>query len=226
MYFLLGVLILIFFFMSVYIYFSYKFKEVFGSNLWYIIKEARLQDEIRPKSLSSMDSIYLKQLMEDFPEINIDEFKSDSEKYILDYLFAVENKDSSKLNGKIKSVADSKINDLDNKEIKFENVKFHNRVLDKYNKANGFAIITIGCSFEYIKKENGKDKRIQDRARLQYIYVTQYDKVDYTKKSFSINCPNCGSPYVDYKNKRCSYCGSLVQPLVKNVWVLNDIKFY
>lgn len=226
MFFLIGVLILIGFLVFVYLYFNNKIKNLFGDNLFNIIKKARLENEVRPKSLSSMDSVYLKKLIEDFPEVNINQFKSDSEKYIIDYFSSIEKKDSSRLKGKLKSLVDSKINDLGTKSINFNNLYFHNRVLDKYSKENGLAIITIGCSFEYIKITDNKEIKVQDRARLQYIYVTHYDKVDNTKKGFSINCPNCGSPYVNYKSKKCNYCGTLVNPLVKNVWVLNDIKFY
>lgn len=226
MFFLIGVLILIAFVLYCYIYISVKIKKTLGSDLFTLIKQARLEDEELPKSLSSMDSIYMENLRRDFPEVNINEFKRNSEKYILDYFDAVEKKDTSNLKGKLKSIACSSIEDLGDKEIKYDDIKFHNRVLDRYRKEHGLAIITIGCSFEYIKKYNGKDKKVQDRARVEYIFVTEYDKVDYSKKEFSINCPNCGSPYINQVNKECSYCGTLVYPLVKNSWVLNDVTFY
>lgn len=226
MYFLIGVLLLIFFSTTSYLYIRRRIKKIFGDDLGNIIRSARLENEERPKSLSSMDSVYLTKLLEDFPEINIDEFKSNSEKYILDYLHAIERKEVGGLKGKLRSLALSKIDDYKDKNIRYDNIKFHNRVLERYRKENGLAIITIGCSYEYTKIIDGSSKKIQERARLDYIYVTEYDKVDSTKKSFSINCPNCGSPYVNYKNKECSYCGTLVHPLVKNLWVLNDIKLY
>lgn len=226
MYFLIGVLIFIVFSITSYIFVKEKLRKMFGDDLSNIIKTARIENENRPKSLSSMDSVYLTKLLEDFPEIKIDEFKSNSEKYILDYLYAIERKEIGNLKGKLRSLALSKIDDYRNVDVKFDNVNFHNRVLEKYRKEKGLAIITIGCSFEYDKIVNGNSKKIQNRAKLDYIYITEYDKVDYTKKSFSINCPNCGSPYVNYKSKECNYCGTLVHPLVKNLWILNDIHFY
>ena len=128
MFFLIGVLILIGFLVFVYLYFNNKIKNLFGDNLFNIIKKARLENEVRPKSLSSMDSVYLNKLMEDFPEVNINQFKSDSEKYIIDYFSSIEKKDSSRLKGKLKSLVDSKISDLGTKSIKFNNLYFHNRV--------------------------------------------------------------------------------------------------
>lgn len=226
MYFLIGVLIFIVFSITSYIFVKEKLRKMFGDDLSNIIKTARIENENRPKSLSSMDSVYLTKLLEDFPEIKIDEFKSNSEKYILDYLYAIERKEIGNLKGKLRSLSLSKIDDYRNVDVKFDNVNFHNRVLEKYRKEKGLAIITIGCSFEYDKIVNGNSKKIQNRAKLDYIYITEYDKVDYTKKSFSINCPNCGSPYVNYKSKECNYCGTLVHPLVKNLWILNDIHFY
>lgn len=226
MFFLIGVIILIVFIVSTYIYFTGRVRQVFGSDLLTLIKQARLEDEVLPKSLSSMDSIYLENIRRDYPDVNIPEFKRKSEKYILDYLHAVEKKNTSDLKGKLKSLAEAAIEDLNGKEVKFDDIKFHNRVLDRYRKESGLAIITIGCSFEYIKKYDGKEKKIQDRARVEYIFVSEYEKVDNTKKQFAINCPNCGSPYINQANKECSYCGTLVYPIIKNSWVLNDVTFY
>ena len=49
-----------------------------GMNLGDIIKEAKLEDQEVPKSLSSMDSIYLSNIREDFPDLNINPSVSDN----------------------------------------------------------------------------------------------------------------------------------------------------
>ena len=41
-----------------------------------VIERAEIEDQELPKSLSSMDSIYLDQINRDFPGININELKS------------------------------------------------------------------------------------------------------------------------------------------------------
>ena len=161
MYFLIGVVLFIFFSTTSYLYIRRRIRNIMGDDLSNIIKNAREENEERPKSLSSMDSIYLTKLLEDFPEVKIDEFKSNSEKYILDYLHAVEKKDAGSLKGKLKSLTISKIDDYKDKSVKFDNIKFQNIVLERYRKENGLAIITIGCSYEYIKVIDGKSKKTQ-----------------------------------------------------------------
>ena len=58
---------------SVFIYFKVKLRRLLddagfeGQKIGDIIREARIQDEVEPKSLASMDRIYLSQIKEDFP---------------------------------------------------------------------------------------------------------------------------------------------------------------
>ena len=53
---------------SVFLYFKIKLRRILddagyeGQNIGDIIREARLQDEVEPKSLASMDRIYLSQI--------------------------------------------------------------------------------------------------------------------------------------------------------------------
>ena len=63
--FLIGVIILILFFLIAFLYFHFRIRSILnrlgfgGMNLKEVIEEARLQDQEEPKSLSSMDRIYL-----------------------------------------------------------------------------------------------------------------------------------------------------------------------
>ena len=226
MWFFIGVLILIFFIIFCYLYIKRKLENYFGSSLKDIIDKAKLEDEELPKSLSSMDSIYLEQVKKDFPDININELKRLGETEILNIFKAIENKDNSFVKGKMRSIVDSKIEDSKEKDISYNNIKFHNTVLSKYENSNGIATITIGSSFEYILKTNEKTKKVQDRAKVEFIYIIDTNKVDANKKVLGINCPNCGAPVTDLGNKTCKYCGTSVVDIVKKVWTINDVKFY
>ena len=93
MWFLIGVLILIFFIIFCFQYIKIKFKQYFKMDLSTMLKNAEMEDETLPKSLSSMDSIYLEQIKRDFPEINIKELKRSCEKEILNLLYSIEQKD-------------------------------------------------------------------------------------------------------------------------------------
>ncbi len=231
MYFLIGVIILIIFAIFVYFFIKHKIKGVLrnvgldGMNIKDIVEEARLQDEDNVKSLSNMDSVYLDQIKKDYKDININELKREAEKNILDLFNAVENNDTSNLNGKVKSIADKMISDYGG-SVKFNNFKFHNTVISNYKKEKGIATIYFGSSFEYYLVADGVDKKIQDRAKTEFIYVYDISKVDKNVNNIGIRCPNCGSPLVNLSDKKCSYCGGTVLEIICRIFTCNDIVRY
>ena len=191
-----------------------------------MLKNAEMEDETLPKSLSSMDSIYLEQIKRDFPEINIKELKRSCEKEILNLLYSIEQKDVSNLKGKIKSLAESLIEDNKKNKVEYNDIKIHNTVVSKYECKKGIATITFGCSFEYKKVINETTKKIQDRAKVEYIYIIDENQVSSNEKVLGINCPNCGAPLKSLGDKKCRYCTSPIAEIVKRVWNCNDITFY
>ena len=226
MWFLIGVLILIFFIIFCFQYIKIKFKQYFKMDLSTMLKNAEMEDETLPKSLSSMDSIYLEQIKRDFPEINIKELKRSCEKEILNLLYSIEQKDVSNLKGKIKSLAESLIEDNKKNKVEYNDIKIHNTVVSKYECKKGIATITFGCSFEYKKVINETTKKIQDRAKVEYIYIIDENQVSSNEKVLGINCPNCGAPLKSLGDKKCRYCTSPIAEIVKRVWNCNDITFY
>lgn len=230
--FFIAIIFLILFILGLIFYFKRKANKLLnesgfaGVNLGDVIKEARIEDEELPKSLSSMDSIYLTNIMKDFPDLNINELKSKAEKIILDSYNSVEAKDSNGLKGKIKSFTDDMINDYKNSKVSFDKFKFHNTVVSKYSNNNGIATISLGSSFEYYLVVDGKSKKVQDRIRTEFIYVYDIDKVPNDLKVFGIHCPNCGSPIKSLGDKSCSYCGSVVKEVFGRVFTCDNIVKY
>ena len=226
MLFLIGVIIFILFIIFCYFYIKRKIVNYFGSNIKDIINNAKIEDEELPKSLSSMDSIYMEQIKKDFPNLNINELKRLCEKEILNIFNAIENQDDNLVKGKMKSLVNSKINDNKNSSVSYDDIKFHKTVVSKYENKSGVATITFGSSFQYIQRDNGNIKKVQDRARIEYIYVIDANKVESSKKALGLNCPNCGAPITSLGEKSCRYCSSSVVDLVKRVWTINDVSFY
>ena len=230
--FLIGVIILIVFVVFVYLFIKFKIRNILdsagfrGMNLKEVIDEARLQDQENPKSLSSMDSIYLEQIKKDFKDININELKRNAEKAILDLFNSVEKKDTSNLKGKIKSISLDMINDYSGKDVKFNDIRFHKTVVSNYKKDKGVATIDFGCSFQYYLDVDGNNKKVQDRARVEFIYVFDLSKVDKYVDVIGIHCPNCGSPITNLGEKKCSYCGGAVYEIIGRVFTCNDIVRY
>lgn len=218
--------------LSVFLYFKIKLRRLLddagyeGQNIGDIIREARLQDEVEPKSLASMDRIYLSQIKEDFPGINISEIKRQAEEVILDCYSSVEKKDSGILKGKIKSFVDKMISEYEGKNVKFDNFKIHNTVLSNYKKDGKTASIIFASAYEYDLRVDGKGKKIQDRAKVEFIYILDTAELSDKQNVIDIHCPNCNSPITNLGNHKCSYCGTAVVLVLGRVFACNDIKRY
>ena len=230
--FLIGVIIFILFCVFVYFYFRKRIRNFLnqfgfaGMNLKEVIDEAKLEDQEVPKSLSSMDSIYLEQIKKDFPDININELKRQAEKVILDVYSGVQKKNSSSFHGKIKSFVDSMIHDYDQKEVSFSDMKIHNTVVASYRKEGGIATIHFATSYQHYLNVDGKSTKTQDRAKTEFIYVYDINEVGAEEKALGIHCPNCGAPITTLGQKGCSYCGQAIIELIGRVFTCNDIVRY
>lgn len=195
-------------------------------------KEALENSEIEametPKSVSSMDSLYLSRIENDFPDLNINELKSSSEKAIIEALKAIENKDSEilKESEKVNSYIKSKIDDLGEGSALYKDIKFHKTVVNKYERNSRIATIYLASSIEYFYKKNDeKGKKIQTRYMVEYIYIIDAEKIG-NVKALGLNCPNCGAPIKTLGHKHCEYCSAGVIDIIKKNWILNNIKEY
>ena len=191
------------------------------------IEMSEVIDSNTPKSISSMERIYNDTIKKDFPDLNLNEIKRMGEKAILDYFRAIENKDFNIFNynsDNVKSLIESKIDDLKQTEVHFDSIKFHNTVLNRYENKDGIATLYLQTSLEYLYKEgNSIKKKVQDRFKLEFIYIIDEEKVSKTKKGLGLNCPNCGSPITSLGVKKCNYCDTIVTDIVKRTWYLNNI---
>ena len=232
MYFLIGVCIFIVFVIGCYLFIKIKIRSILnktgfsGMNLRDVIEQARLEDETTPKSLASMERIQLRQIKKDFPDLNINQMKRRSEKVILDCFNAIEDKNSSGMKGKLKSFVEDMIRDYKETEVHFNEISFHNTVISDYKKDEGIVTLTFSSSFQYYLVVDGNDKKVQDRAKVEFIYVIDEEKVSHSQNVLGIHCPNCGSPITTLGEKKCSYCGSAVLELFGKVFVCNDIVRY
>ena len=232
MWFLIGVIVLIVFILGTYIYIKIRVRHVLdeagfvGQSLWDIIREARLRHQMDPKSLSSMDSIYLTQIKEDFPGVNINELKRQSEEVILDCFNAIENKNPRKLKGKIRSFVEDRINDYEGKNVKFDEFKIHKTVLSEYRKEKGVATIYFSSAFEYILNVDGKCEKVQDRAKTEFIYIIDEAELGSHQNAIDFRCPNCNSPITNLGQKKCKYCGTAVVEVVSRVFACDNIVIY
>lgn len=208
--------------------FSRFLMKYFGtSDLSKAIEISEIENSETPKSISSMEPLLVNRIKNDFPDLNINELKSMAERSIIDCLNAIESKELSKKfeTEKVNSWVNSCINDIKDKNVHFDSIKFHRSAISRYEKKDGIVTMYINSSLEYYYGENGKrTKKIQDRFRLEFIYVIDSSKVVLGKKGLGLNCPNCGAIIKNLGHKTCDYCGSYVKDIVKRTWYLNNIE--
>ena len=212
------------------IYKSKKFlKEYFNtSSFREAFENSEKEASETPKSVSSLDSIYLDKIEKDFPELNINELKSDSERVIIDTLNAIEKKDKEGMlaSAKVNSYIKSKIDDLKDDNVIYDDIKIHKTVINHYDKNASVATISLASAVEYYyKKGNEVGKKKQTRFKCEYIYIIDSEKVG-NVRALGLNCPNCGAPIKTLGHKHCEYCSTGVVDIVKKNWVINNIKEY
>jgi len=206
-------------------------RENFGCNsISEAFQKSKLEVEQTPKSFSSMESVLLNQLKRDFPEVSLSQLKSKSESCILDLFSSVERKNTSNLNkysDKITNYALKMIEDSKGLETAYDSIKFHKTALTDYKHNDAVGTVTITSSLEYIYKiGSSTPKKVQDRIKVDIVYVLDKDKYGEYTKSVGVNCPNCGAPVEKMGAKKCSYCGTALGILTENAWFVDNLKQY
>ena len=131
------------------------------------------------------------------------------------------------MNDKIKVSIDKVLKEYGSHNISFKKIRFHKTVVSKYENNQKVSTIAFGSSLEYLLSVDGKlKKKVQDRFRIEYIYILDSSIVSKKDKVFEVSCPNCGAIMIDLENHRCSYCGTYVKDIVKRVWYCNDLVSY
>ena len=221
----------------IYLFFKVRTKirnlseEVWGTkSLIKGIRKQELEAASTPKSIMGMEKLDLPRLNKDFKELNINELKRDAEKKILSCLNAIETKSTKDLKEEILNVwVNSKLEDLKDNVVNYDNIKIHNTILNRYTKDDAVATIKIHTALEYIyTKNNKKPRKIQTRFEVEYIYIIDADKVSKYKNILGLNCPNCGAPIKSLSQETCEHCKTgliiYIKDITKKAWILNNIK--
>lgn len=209
---------------------SFLLKYFNTTDLNKVIEESEWEAENTPKSVYGMESVYKDRILKDFPEVNLNQIKSMVEKSVLDTFQAIENNDVSDFKyNSTKAIAfvKSRIEDYKNKEVKFDQIHFHKTVLSRYENKNGIATMNFQTSLEYYFTTNkNRRKKVQDRYKVDFVYIIDSNQVSDNEKVLGLNCPNCGAPITDIGVKTCKYCGSGALEIVNRVWSFNNIESY
>lgn len=180
------------------------------------VQDGELQQEEQPKSLGGMTSIYLPQILRDFPEFNWEELRA-----------AVEAKVQIFLETQNVKAAGT--------------VRIHKTVISRYQKYGGTASILCETAAEYWpqaetgyvtggsahkgqknqKMMSAQAHKKQTVCEAELIYV--YDS-GLSGAAASVVCPNCGAPVEQLGIKQCRYCGSILHVSGAMTWSVQNVR--
>lgn len=185
-------------------------------------KKQEIEYQETPKSLSSLDSVYVPKILKDFPNLNIDEMKEIASNCVRNYYNCLNKKEFIELsygNNNYNNMVTEKINNIRDKDVTYNNLTIYKTVINSYSNKKGSCIITFQLALSYIDKSN---KKVQKRVNVDMIYI--YDEVEANcEYGVSLNCQNCGAPIKVLGIKTCPYCGTGVVDYIPKTWKVNNI---
>lgn len=192
-----------------------------------------------PKSVSGATSVYLPQIMRDFPEFHLQEMKRRAEGVIRSYLQSIHEQKENILEDDVTSELKDKLSlkirmlQNDNSYEHYEQIKIYRTEIYKYRKEKGRTSIVFQSSVGHIYylEKNGriikgkKDRLTQNRYNVELCYIQDRDIVENSGNvGYSMICPNCGGAIKTLGDKECPYCGSGVKEYNIKVWYFNDVE--
>ncbi len=188
-----------------------KIKSAFGNvpikEIVDLAKQADLESEFQPKSVSGGDSIYLPMVLRDYPDFDNEKAKAIIQKTVSDIFSAKEVPEN------LKSFAKQ----IENSYKKATtSVKFHRITISNYKKSAESSTVFYQTAFEFRTAE----KLNQLRIEAQY---TLFFKEAESQESISFACESCGAPLLSFKTKKCQYCGCGISYMQNMLWKINNI---
>lgn len=214
-------------------------KELFGtSDLAKVAKDLRVEESTTPKSVSAMTSIYLPQIVRDFPDFNYNEMKSRTNSMLLTYLRCIDSNsilDLKYANDELKVRLEKYLEMLNEQNIheNFDMIKIHRTEIMSYKKTPGRCVITFQIALEcmHSKEREGKvlsgsrEYKYQTKYNVDMVYIQNRDLVENDgERALGVNCPNCGAPISMIGKKYCEYCGAGVEEYNIKAWSYSSVE--
>lgn len=241
--FLIGVVLLIGFTVGGALYVRYRVRnfsrELFGTTDFKRVANDLMEEESRtPKSVSAMTSVFLPQIVKDFPDFNYNEMKSRCESMLTTYLRSIDENsvlDLKYANEELKVRLEKYLEMLNEKDIheNFDMIKFHQTEIKMYRKTAGRCVVTFQTSLACIhyKERDGKiiegskEYKYQTRFNSDLVYIQDRDKVENDgERALGVNCPNCGAPVSVVGRKYCEYCGCGITEFNIKAWSFSSVE--
>ena len=201
------------------------------------LRNAELESETTPKSVSGATSIYLPRIMRDFPDFHYDEMKRRAENVLLSFLRSVDGADptllaegTEELKAKLKMWIEM-LRDA-GREEHFDNIKIHRTEIRTYRKEKGRCSIVFQSAVQYScpQKQDGRPQEgdvcrlCQSRYDVEVIYIQDRELAENAADAgLAMNCPNCGAPLPELGAKICPYCDSPLVEFNIRTWNFSDV---
>ncbi|MGN0401131.1 MAG: TIM44-like domain-containing protein [Acetatifactor sp.] len=195
--------------------------------------------EVTPKSVSAATSLYLPQIMRDFPEFHLEEMKNKAENVLTSFLQCVDRKSMNDFaegtTSELKEKLRMRIANLDSEgaEQHYRNIRIHRTEIKSYRKLKGKCSIVFQSSIQYnyyLERggkvvEGSRDRLKQSRYNVEMLYIQDASLLENAEDmGLAMNCPNCGGPLPKLGAKTCMYCGSPILEFNTRIWNFSDVE--
>ena len=208
----------------------------FGRLSSFLSRQAREHAET-PRSFSSMTSLYLPQIMQDFPQFNWPQFRQRAENLLKSAFLALDSDDPSLLTNASPELKKQVALQLETaraagQALHYKQVDLHKTAIARYERKKGAYTITLQSAVGYLfyKEQNGKvisgskSERVQTKYNLELLYIQDEIRFGPDEKILGTVCPHCGAPVTLLGQEKCAYCGVGLLELNINVWCFH--RFY
>ncbi len=195
-------------------------------NLSTLAQTNKNEIENSPKSINGMEPVLRPRIEKDFPDMSLEDLKSQNKDEIFAYFSAIENLDISHFKNypNVNNQVQKEISENEIYKKKFSNLIMHKQAVSDYRILNNVQTIVFQMAIEYklTDKNNTSPTKTQNRIETQWIFLPNEDNFD-IDNSKAFNCPNCGAAVSDLTNRVCTYCSSAVEINFSKSWKLNSI---
>lgn len=202
-------------------------------------KEQKRKLAESPRSVQGMTSIYLPEILRDFPEFDYDHFKTGAQAVVRGYLNAISTGSTSTLpddvTNKLRNSVTEIIENLNangQKQV-FSEPVIHACEISRYFKSGGTATVQFNVAvgvISYVEDLDGKllngsrDEKLQTIYEVDLVYLQDADVMGVYGEALGLNCPNCGAPIRNLGMKFCEYCGTGIIEVNTRVWKYNAVR--
>ena len=190
---------------------------------------------IPPYSVPQLTAVYRPKIERDFPEMSYEHLESMARNGMIAILNALESKKTDSVENSSRNLKNQLkviIEDYSRRseDIHYDNVNIHAVAITSYNSTKNTAAAVFQISLQSLayRTKNGSvvsGSNTVPRQNLFSLTLMHNQNGDSGNDHyFEANCPNCGAPIEDLRQRSCSFCGSGLIPVVDKIWQIDSFE--